>query len=120
MASLYWGSSSVGSVQPLQFGLQRLEIPDGVLERRVGTQGLQLHQVPTDVVQAHVGEAAPGRGERERETLFKRLTSQITPSTAPTRGREEPLPVVGWDSAGSFDVSEQQHVDALHQVKWFL
>lgn len=66
MAPLHWSSRSLGSVQPLQFGLQRLEIPDGVLERRVGTQGLQLHQVPADVVQAHVGEAAPGGGERER------------------------------------------------------
>lgn len=42
----------------IEFGLQRLEVADGVLEGGVGAEGLQLHQVAADVVQTHVGEAA--------------------------------------------------------------
>lgn len=49
--------TQTGSVQLLQLGLQGLEVPDGVLERGGGTQRLELHQVPADVVQTHVSEA---------------------------------------------------------------
>lgn len=45
------------SVQLLQLGLQGLEVPDGLLKRRVGAQRLKLHQVTADVVQTHVSEA---------------------------------------------------------------
>lgn len=46
------------SVQLLQLGLQGFEVADDVLQRRVGTQRLQLHQITTDVVQTRVGESA--------------------------------------------------------------
>ena len=61
------GEGSVSrSVYLLQLGLQGLEVADGLLQGRVGAQRLQLHQVAADVVQAHVGEAAPEVGGRRR------------------------------------------------------
>lgn len=117
-------------MQSLQFGLQRLEVPDGVLEGRVWTERLQLHKVPADVVQAHVGEPTSERGQRHRLRLYEGVLSladdelgQIKLNTAPTTGQlwnGRSLPIVGGYSAGVVHVSRQQHVDALHQVQWFL
>lgn len=53
----------------LQLRLQRLEVADGVLEGRVRTQGLQLHQVSADVVEAHVCESAPATGGDDEWTV---------------------------------------------------
>lgn len=40
----------------LQLGLQGLEVADSEPQGRVRTQGLQLHQVTTDVIQTHISE----------------------------------------------------------------
>lgn len=58
---VFLGTSSVNF---LQLGLQGLEVADGELQGRVGTQGLQLHQVTTDVIQTHISEPP---SERDRE-----------------------------------------------------
>lgn len=48
----------------LQLGLQGLEVADSEPQGRVRTQGLQLHQVTTDVIQTHISEPP---SERDRE-----------------------------------------------------
>lgn len=123
ITSYYQDRTVARSVQSLQFGLQRLEIADGVLEGRVRTERLELHEVPADVVQAHVGEPTPGRGQRLLFRYSFTEIGQIKLNTAPTTGQlrnNGSLPIVGRDSAGVVHVSCEQHVDALHQVQWLL
>lgn len=56
----------------LQLGLQRLEVADGMLEGRVGAQRLQLHEVSTDVVQAHVSESPSETGTEQMVEVYCR------------------------------------------------
>lgn len=68
LSLVLWRASAVASVQLLQLRLQRLEVTDGVLESRVRTQRLQLHEVPADVVETHVSEPT---SEISRKTNVK-------------------------------------------------
>lgn len=49
----------------LQLRLQRLEVTDDLLEGRVWTQRLQLHEVSTDVVETHVSESTSEMGGKQ-------------------------------------------------------
>lgn len=50
----------------LQLCLKGLEVADGLLKDRVWAQGLQLHEVTTDVVKTHVSEATSAKNKTKQ------------------------------------------------------